>query len=248
MAAGGRGACSDEEKGFPLPLQPRESNNAQPRSQAERAHHRPVISSRQLFRNEGWSAVALIYSRSNPVGLSGASSAPDAIRSRRDGHQTDVPTQEALPAQDARLSHTYGDAGWPPGAQGTPSKGPQAPDSGSHAMNPRHRLAGRRRIAAVRESGREARSGAVRIRALPGESHVSRVAFAVPGATGAVGRNRARRRLRAAIAPVMAEHAGLDMVVSLHARATEMPFLSLRSALATALTAAATSSRQGART
>ncbi|MFZ0129763.1 MAG: ribonuclease P protein component [Candidatus Dormiibacterota bacterium] len=115
-------------------------------------------------------------------------------------------------------------------------------------MNPRHRLAGRRRIAAVREFGSDARSGAVRIRALPGESHVSRVAFAVPGASGAVSRNRARRRLRAAITPILVEHAGLDMVVSLHGRATEMPFLSLRSALSTAMTAAATSSRQGART
>ena len=70
-------------------------------------------------------------------------------------------------------------------------------------MNPRHRLPGRRRIAAVRESGSEARSGAVRVRALPGESAVTRVAFAVPGATGAVSRNRARRRLRAAIVPIL---------------------------------------------
>ena len=116
-------------------------------------------------------------------------------------------------------------------------------------MNPRHRLPGRRRIAAVRESGSEARSGAVRIRALAGESPVSRVAFAVPGATGAVSRNRARRRLRAAIAPILVEHPGLDMVVSLPGRATEMPFLSLRSALSAALaSAAARSSLQGTRT
>ena len=194
------------------------------------------------------STAALVYSRRNPVGLSGASSAPDAIRSRRDGHQADVPTQEALPAQDARLSHTYGDAGRAPGAQGTPSQGPQAPDSGSHAMNPRHRLPGRRRIAAVRESGSEARSGAVRIRALPGESAVARVAFAVPGATGAVSRNRARRRLRAAIAPVLVDHPGLDMVVSLPGRATEMPFVSLRAALSSAMSTASRSVQLRART
>src|ERR1700692_2251648 len=48
MAAGGRGAWLDEEKGFPLPLQPAESNNARPQSQVERAHHRAVISRRQL--------------------------------------------------------------------------------------------------------------------------------------------------------------------------------------------------------
>jgi ribonuclease P protein component len=115
-------------------------------------------------------------------------------------------------------------------------------------MNPRHRLPGRRRIAAVRESGSDARSGAVRVRALPGESAVSRVAFAVPGATGAVSRNRARRRLRAAIAPILVEHPGLDMVVSLPGRATEMPFLTLQSALSTALSAAGRSCSHGVRT
>ena len=95
----------------------------------------------------------------------------------------------------------------------------------------------------MRETGSEARSGAVRVRALPGESAVSRVAFAVPGAIGAVSRNRARRRLRAAISPVLLEHPGLDVVVSLHGRATEMPFLSLRSALTAALTSASRSTQ-----
>ena len=95
----------------------------------------------------------------------------------------------------------------------------------------------------MRETGSETRSGAVRVRALPGESAVSRVAFAVPGATGAVSRNRARRRLRAAIFPALLEHPGLDVVVSLPGRATEMPFLSLRTALAAALTAASRSTQ-----
>ena len=63
----------------------------------------------------------------------------------------------------------------------------------------------------------------------------------MPGAAGAVSRNRARRRLRAAIAPVLMEHPGLDVVVSLSGRATEMPFLGLRSALAAALTSASRS-------
>jgi len=74
------------------------------------------------------------------------------------------------------------------------------------------------------------------VRALSGKAAVSRVAFAVPGARSAVTRNRARRRLRAAIAPVLVEHPGLDMVVSLPGRAAEMPFESLRGSLAAALT------------
>jgi ribonuclease P protein component len=67
------------------------------------------------------------------------------------------------------------------------------------------------------------------------------VAFAVPGATGAVSRNRARRRLRAAITPVLLDHPGLDMVVSLPGRATEMPFPSLQTALEAALASASLS-------
>jgi len=100
----------------------------------------------------------------------------------------------------------------------------------------------------VRETGSEARSGAVRVRALPGETAVSRVAFAVPGATGAVSRNRARRRLRAAITPVLEEHPGLDLVVSLPGRATEMPFMSLRASLSAALGTASRSAQFRART
>ncbi len=122
-------------------------------------------------------------------------------------------------------------------------KGRKRLNSGPHAMNPRHRLPGRRRIAAVRDSGSEARSGAVRVRALPGESAVSRVAFAIPGAAGAVSRNRARRRLRAAIGPILAEHPGLDLVVSLPGRATEMKFDILRGSLSAALAAVSRSTR-----
>jgi ribonuclease P protein component len=105
-------------------------------------------------------------------------------------------------------------------------------------MNRRHRLSGRRRIAAVRETGSEVRSGVLRLRAIPGEDAVSRVAFAVPGARGAVRRNRVRRRLRAAIAPLLAECARLDLVVSLPGSAAEMPFPELQAALASALGAA----------
>jgi ribonuclease P protein component len=115
-------------------------------------------------------------------------------------------------------------------------------------MNRRHRLPGRRRIAAVRQTGSEARSGAVRVRVLEGETTASRAAFAVPGAAGAVGRNRARRRLRAAMAPVLEDHPGLDVVVSLPGRAAEMPFLALRSALVSALDSASHSLQLKVRT
>jgi ribonuclease P protein component len=99
----------------------------------------------------------------------------------------------------------------------------------------------------VRETGTEARSGAVRVRALTSASAASRVAFSVPGAGGAVLRNRARRRLRAAMAPVLMGHPGLDMIVTLPGRATEMPFASLRTALTAALESASRSMQLGAR-
>jgi ribonuclease P protein component len=114
-------------------------------------------------------------------------------------------------------------------------------------MNRRHRLSGRRRIAAVRESGSEARSGVVRLRAAGGEVDVSRVAFSIPGAGGAVQRNRARRRLRAAITPLLLQYPRLDLVVSLPGSATEIPFPELHNALASALGAAGRSVQARAR-
>ncbi len=79
----------------------------------------------------------------------------------------------------------------------------------------------------------------IRLRAIEGDGAASRVAFAVPGAGGAIRRNRAKRRLRAAIAPLLLEWPKLDLVVSLPASASEMPFTDLRVALATALGTAA---------
>jgi ribonuclease P protein component len=179
------------------------------------------------------------YTRgATPSGSAAPRAPPTRSLSQGDSYQADVPTQEALPAQDPWVSHTHVDARGSPGAEGEAPQGSQAPDAGSDAMNRRHRLSGRRRIAAVRETGSEGRSGVVRVRAVANDRAVTRVAFAVPGAGGAVCRNRARRRLRAAIAPLLAECPRLDVIVSLPGHATEIPFSQLRSALASALGAA----------
>lgn len=75
----------------------------------------------------------------------------------------------------------------------------------------------------------------IRLRAIEGSDEASRVAFAVPNAGGAVRRNRAKRRLRAAIAPLLLEWPKLNLVVNLPGTASEMPFAELRAALASAL-------------
>jgi large subunit ribosomal protein L34 len=67
-------------KGFPLPLQLAESNNARPRSQAERAHQTDCPWICELGRGRGGRLLPWYTREANPVGLSGAKSAPDAIK------------------------------------------------------------------------------------------------------------------------------------------------------------------------
>ena len=81
-------------------------------------------------------------------------------------------------------------------------------------MNRRHRLRGRRRFAAVRASGVEARSGSIRVRAAVNGLGVSRAGFAIMAAPDAVARNRLRRRLRAIVAPILRHSGGIDLVVT----------------------------------
>ena len=56
---------------------------------------------------------------------------------------------------------------------------------------------------------------------------MSRAAFAVGGHAGAVQRNRARRRLRAATQPLLQELLGFDVLVSARPVSTEQPFAHL---------------------
>ena len=135
-------------------------------------------------------------------------------KSRGDGHQADVPTQEALPAQDARLSCAYGNAGRATGAEVAAAKGPQAPHTDRAALTRRHRLRGRSRFAALRRSGLDVRQGGLRLRASANELDYARVGFAIIGARSAVERNRLRRRLRAAAGPGLGEWPGTDILIA----------------------------------
>jgi len=66
----------------------------------------------------------------------------------------------------------------------------------------------------------------------------SRAAFAVSGRVGAVERNRARRRLRAAATTVLPGRPGFDVLVSLRPGAAEPPFAQLLEALGRAVSQA----------
>lgn len=155
-----------------------------------------------------------------------------SVRSHR--HQTDLSTQEKVPAQDARIPHPHVHARWTPGSQGASSQGAQAPHPRASAVIARHRLRGRRRFAAVRTQGLRASSNGVRAQVAGNGSDVARVGFALVGVRSAVRRNLLRRRLRAAVAPLLVELAGHDLVLVAGHEALELPFAALRAGVADA--------------
>jgi ribonuclease P protein component len=139
-------------------------------------------------------------------------------------HQTDLPAQETLPAQDAWLSRAHGDAGRPASPEIPAAKGPQTADAVRAAVNRRHRLRGRGRFAALRASGVDVRHGGLRLRATGNGLALSRVGFAIVGSRSAVERNLLRRRLRAAVADRLAEWPGSDILISVPGAWARRPY------------------------
>jgi ribonuclease P protein component len=142
-------------------------------------------------------------------------------------HQADLPAQETLPAQDARLSRAHGDPGRPASPQIPTAKGPQAADAVRAALNRRHRLRGRGRFAALRASGVDVRHGGLRLRAAANGLAQSRVGFAIVGSRSAVERNRLRRRLRAAVVDRLVEWPGADILISVPGTWSRRPYAAL---------------------
>ena len=101
------------------------------------------------------------------------------------------------------------------------------------------RLRGRSRFAAVRAAGVEGRNSGLRVSLLPNGEHFSRAAIAVVRAPGAVQRNRARRRLRAAAGSLLAARPGYDVVVHGRGDRTEGTYAALVAALGSAVDQAA---------
>ena len=94
-------------------------------------------------------------------------------------------------------------------------------------MIPRHRLRGRRRFSAVRETGLRASAGVIRLAAAPNGGVDARVGFALPGHRGAVTRNLLRRRLREAIRPLLGSLRGHDVVLTAPSSAARVPWTQL---------------------
>jgi ribonuclease P protein component len=94
-------------------------------------------------------------------------------------------------------------------------------------LNRRHRLRGRGRFAALRNSGVDVRYGGLRLRAAANGLAHARVGFAVVGSRSAVARNRLRRRLRAAVAGRLMEWPGADILISIPAAWTSRPYADL---------------------
>jgi ribonuclease P protein component len=170
---------------------------------------------RRQSSNGGWRPQWARYTREVTPSVCAASGC-----CRRDSilpeieHQTDLPAQETLPTQDARLSRAHGDTGWPASPEVAPAEGPQAAHAVRAALKRRHRLRGRGRFAALRNSDVDVRHGGLRLRAAANSLAHSRVGFAIVGARSAVERNRLRRRLRAAVAGRLVDWPGADILIS----------------------------------
>ena len=102
-------------------------------------------------------------------------------------------------------------------------------------MSSVQRLRGRARFAAVRARGVEGRNGGLRVTLLPNGHDYSRAAVAVVRARGAVERNRARRRLRAAAGALLAAQPGYDVVVHARGDRPEETYATLLAGLAAAV-------------
>lgn len=165
---------------------------------------------------------------------------PELRRKGREG-EADLSTKQAEACQDARLSGQDGHP-WRSGrAQGSPAEGP-AP-SGRLTVGPRQTapLSSRRAFAALGARGSRGGSDLVRVRFLAAEQDDGppQIAYAIPRrVAGAVGRNRIRRRLRAAADLLSAELSPGDYLISPDPRCRTAPFTELVEGLRAGLASA----------
>jgi ribonuclease P protein component len=130
------------------------------------------------------------------------------------GHQENIPAQEALPEEGARLPCAHVDPRRGSRPQAPPAQGPLAPDPSAGAVKAKYRL---RRSADFRAVSAE-RTGAgdqvLRVRIRANSTGAPRIGISVTKRVGgAVQRNRLRRQLRAAVAERLPTMTGFDVVL-----------------------------------
>lgn len=214
----------------------------QRRSLATRmGHHNGSTQMSSRCDEANWDLACAILDRAPPPARPRRCCAPARVRFNdwRLLPEAHVSAEEALPAQNARLSHPHVHAWRAAGAQGAAAQGSQAPDTSQGEVNRRHRLSGRRAFAAVRAQHISSTSGPLRVHLAANRLLVARAGFVVPkDVGGAVVRNRVRRRLRAALTPRLPELGGLDLIVRAAPAAARLTAEALDAHLGSCLVAA----------
>jgi ribonuclease P protein component len=136
-------------------------------------------------------------------------------------------TKQAEACKNARIPGQDGHPGRSCCAQGTPAEGPAPP--GRLTVGPRQTapLSSRRAFEALRAHGSRGGSDLIKVRFHAAEQVDAppKIAYAIPRRTaGAVGRNRIRRRLRAAVDLVAPELVSGDYLISPDVRCKDAAF------------------------
>lgn len=148
------------------------------------------------------------------------------------GHQANLPAQEAVSEEGARVSRPDVDPGGSARPQAAAPQGPAPADARPGAVRRRNRLRSSRDFAAVRAERRGAGDPLVRVQVRPRPEGNPRIGFAVSRRVGgAVARNRTRRRLRALCDRELPSMGPVDVVVIPTAAALPATFPELREAL-----------------
>lgn len=151
-------------------------------------------------------------------------------------HQENFSAEEALPAQDARVSGPDVDPRGSPRHQASSSEGTAAPDTRAGAVKTKYRLRHSADFQAVRAERTSAGDGVLRLRVRANYAGHPRVGVVVTKRLGgAVVRNRVRRRLQAAARAQLGAVGAYDVVLTPQPAATTARFETLSASLARAL-------------
>jgi len=151
-------------------------------------------------------------------------------------HQENFSAQEALPAEDSRVSGPDVDPRGSPRSQASSPEGTAAPDTRARAVKTKYRLRHSADFQAVRAERTSVGNGILRVRVRANSVGHPRVGVVVTKRLGgAVVRNRLRRRLQAAARAKLGTVGAYDVVMTPQPAALTAGFGTLSASLARAL-------------